>query len=336
VVKRTGDLRTMERHEFGSTGLEVSSLVFGGGMVGGLLIERDEATKRAAVEMALGAGINWIDTAPSYGDGRSEEALGLVLSQLDPALHVSTKVAIDSRDLRDVAGQVERSLTASLGRLRRSSVTLLQLHNPIGEETRGRMLSAETVLRRGGVLDAFDELERQRLIEHCGITALGELKSILQVIESGRVASAQVYFNLLNPSAAWEARETIETWPVYSFAGLLDACEGHGVAAMNIRVLSAGVIATDVRTGRERPLTPGDTVESEAAKAQRVFAVLGDRHGTRAQTAIRFALAERRLTCVIVGLAEIGHLQEAVAAAAMGPLPAEALSEIRSIYTAGG
>lgn len=328
----------MQRHQFGNTGLEVSALVFGGGMVGGLLIDRDEATKRAALAAALDAGINWIDTAPAYGQGRSEAALGLILPELSPTPQVSTKVGIDTRDLSDVAGQIERSLTASLERLRRSSVTLLQLHNPVGEETRGRMLSAEVVLGRGGVLDAFEGLKQQRLIEHYGMTALGERESIIRVISSGRIASAQVYFNLLNPSAAWaatRASEVSERWPVYSFAGVLDACQRHGVAAMNIRVLSAGVIATDARTGRERPLTPGDTVESEAAKAQRLFAVLGDRHGSRAQTAIRFALAERRLACVIFGLAEIAHLREAVAAEAMGPLPDETLAEIGSIYGAG-
>ena len=192
------------------------------------------------------------------------------------------------------------------------------------------MLAADEVLRSGGVIDALERLREQGLIHHFGITALGETPSILRVIESGRIASAQVYHNLLNPSAA---RTVPASWPVYDFGGVLDACAQHGVAAMNIRVFSAGVIATDARTGKERPLTPGDTVESETEKARAVFDALGDQYGSRAQTAIRFALAEPRLACVVFGLAETAHLEEALAAEAAGPLPAEALEKLQTVYS---
>lgn len=319
----------MKTRPFGRTGLEVSEVVFGGGAVGGLLIDADADIKLRALERALSAGVNWIDTAPSYGQGRSEAALGELLPQ---GVHVSTKFAIDTRDLSDVAGQIEASLSLSLSRLRRDSVTLLQLHNHIGAQTRGRVLGADRILERGGVLDALDGLQARGLIGHYGITALGEKEAVLRVVESGRIASAQVYFNLLNPSAGFELPEA---WPVHHFHPLLGACHAHGVAAMNIRVLSAGVIATDARTGRERPLTPGDSVESEAAKARCVFAELGTRYGTRAQTALRFALAEPRLACVIVGLAEIEHLEQALAAQAAGPLPDEGLRALRRVYEKG-
>jgi len=317
---------------FGNTGLQISELVFGGGAVGGLLIDQDDDTKRRAIQRALGSGINWIDTAPSYGQGRSEEALGWLLAELPEPPHVSTKVVIDTGDLTDIAGQVEASLTESLRRLRRECVTLLQLHNRIGAKTDGRAIAADDVLKAGGVLDALEAVQRQGLTEHFGITALGETASILRVIDSGRIASAQVYYNLLNPSAG---RAVPERWPVFDFQGVLDACARNGVAAMNIRVLSAGVIATDRRTGRERPLTPGDSVESEAAKAAAVFGALGEGYGTRAQTAIRFALAEPRLSCVVFGLAELAHLEEALAAAEMGPLDAAALNEIDLVYQRG-
>ena len=50
--------------------------------------------------------------------------------------------------------------------------------------------------------------------------------------------------------------------------------------------------------------------------------------------AVRFALAEPRLSCVIFGLAELEHLEEALAAEEMGSLPEDALGKIRSIYHA--
>jgi aryl-alcohol dehydrogenase-like predicted oxidoreductase len=58
----------MRYRTFGRTGLQVSELVFGGGWVGGVLIHQDDQTKLATLRRALDAGINWIDTAPSYGN----------------------------------------------------------------------------------------------------------------------------------------------------------------------------------------------------------------------------------------------------------------------------
>jgi aryl-alcohol dehydrogenase-like predicted oxidoreductase len=126
-----------------------------------------------------------------------------------------------------------------------------------------------------------------------------------------------------------------QVWEVYDFSGILDACDKFGVAAMGIRVFSAGVIATDARTGRERPLTAGDTVESEEIKAKAVFDEVGTDYGTRAQTAIRFALAQKKLACIIFGLAEIDHLEEAIAAQDMGPLPEAGLKHLKQIYQKG-
>lgn len=322
----------MEYRAFGKTGLRVSNIVFGCGMVGGLVIEQDEATRRAAIDRALSAGVNWFDTAPNYGGGRSEEALGWLLAGETRPFHISTKVTVDGRDLSDLRGQIEKSVEQSLTRLKRQSVTLLQLHNPLGAEGGPRVLAAEDLLRPGGVLDVMEDIKRQGLTRHIGITGLGEAEPILRVIRSGRIESAQVYYNVLNPSAGMSLPRS---WPTCGFDGVIEACVEHGVAAMDIRVLSAGVIATDSRTGREQPLTAGDTVESEAAKARTLFAALGERYGSRAQTAIRFALAEPRLSCVIVGLAELAHLEEALAAEAMGPLPDQALAEIGQIYADG-
>lgn len=319
----------MNYREFGKTGIQVSELVFGGGAVGGLLINQDDDTKLEAVRRALAAGINWIDTAPSYGQGKSEEALGWLLKEVEKEPHVSTKVSIDTRDLDDISGQVERSLADSLGRLQRDKVTLLQLHNPIGPATDGRVIGVADVLKPRGVLEAFDRLKGDGFIDHFGITALGDAASIIKVIKSNRLASAQVYFNMLNPSAAMTPPPA---WPCYNFTGIVDTCVEHGVAPMNIRVFSAGVLATDERHGRERPLTPGDTVESETDKAKAIFDVIGTKYGTRAQTAIRFALAQKRLACIVFGLAEIEHLDDALAAAEMGPLPDDALAEINDVY----
>jgi D-threo-aldose 1-dehydrogenase len=76
-------------------------------------------------------------------------------------------------------------------------------------------------------------------------------------------------------------------------------------------------------------------IPTEEMRARAVWRLLDERYGTRAQTAIRFALANPRIDCVVVGLAELSHLDEALAAAEMGPLPDEALAELREVYEQG-
>ena len=112
----------MRYRPFGRTGLQVSELVFGGGWVGGILIHQDDDTKRAAIERALEAGINWIDTAPSYGDGQSEQALGWLLQEVAKKPYLSTKVRLDLGRLDDIRarsrqpGAEPRAAALRLGR----------------------------------------------------------------------------------------------------------------------------------------------------------------------------------------------------------------------------
>ena len=160
-------------------------------------------------------------------------------------------------------------------------------------------------------------------------TALGEAAPVRQVIDSGRFESAQVYYNLINPTAA---RPLPAGWSGHDFSGLLDACRAQGVAVMNIRVFAAGVLATDVRHGREIVIARGSEMAAEEARARAVFDRLGDRYGTRAQTAIRFSLANPDVSCVVIGLAELAHLEEALDGAEMGPLPDEAVAQLSDLY----
>jgi len=320
----------MRYRPFGRTGLEVSELVFGGGFVGGILLHADDATKLAALRCALDGGMNWIDTAASYGAGKSEEALGWLLKEIDAKPYVSTKVGLDLTR-GDLPGQIEASLKQSLKRLGRDSVDLFQLHNRIVPQTSAAAIGVPDVLGANGVAATFERLRDQGLFGFMGITALGDPVALREVIASGRFDSAQVYYNLLNPSAG---QDVPSAWSEPDGAGLLAACRKHGVATMNIRVLAAGVIATDLRHGREMPIVQGFDMTAEEARVRAVFARLGDRYGTRAQTALRFSLANPDLSCIVVGFAEIAHIEEALAGAALGPLPEDALAELREVYVA--
>lgn len=319
----------MKTRRFGRTGIQVSELAFGAGYVGGLLILADDETKRKALRRAFDAGINWIDTAPLYGQGRSEETLGALLKEFPEKPYLSTKVNVV--DYRDFRGDIERSLHASLKRLRRDSVDLLQLHNRVAAESgTNRTIGIRDVLEK--VLPALEAMKAQNLTRFIGLTALGETPYIVQAIESGRFDSAQVYYNVLNPSAA---RSMPRGWSGQDFAGVIDACKRHDMGIMNIRVFASGALATDERHGREVQVTEQADLATEARRAQAIHSVLQGRYGTRAQTALRFSLANPDLSCVIIGLAELDHLEQAIGAQLKGPLPAEAIGRLEAAYAGG-
>src|SRR4029078_6796728 len=91
TTRRAGEAE-MEYRTLGRTGLRVSAVAFGAGPVSGLMTGDDHAAQRATVERAVTRGVNWIDTAPGYGQGKSEANLGRVLADFDAEedLYVAT------------------------------------------------------------------------------------------------------------------------------------------------------------------------------------------------------------------------------------------------------
>ena len=324
----------MNTRQLGRTHLQISELVFGGGWVGGILIHQDEEVKRAAVRRAIDAGINWIDTAGDYGEGQSEIALGWLLAELDAAErpHVSTKVRLDLESGEDIASQIRAGIERSLDRLRMDKVTLFQLHNPVQPTRAGQHVGVEDVIGDGGIADILDGLRKEGLTDHIGFTALGDAASCIRVVESGKVDTAQVYYNMLNPTAGLS--DPIDGLDAQNFTGLMAACRHHEVGIMNIRVFAAGVLATDIRHGREVAITPENRdLEAEAKRARAAITAAGHAGESRAETAIRFSLANDDVSCVVVGLAELDHLELAIKAAEAGPLPAGKLSNLRELWS---
>ncbi len=322
----------MRKTFFGRTGLEISELAFGGGVTGGILINPDEATRYTALRRAVVAGINWIDTAPVYGNGASEETIGRHLEQLNPRPYISTKVRLEADDVDDIPGAIERSLEQSLQRLRTDWVALFQLHNHLGEGVGQRLaLTPGQVLMRGGVADPFDRLKEQGLIHATGITAAGDTQACLEVINSGRFDAAQVYYNAINPTAAW--RRVPAGWNGgQNLCGILAACFHHNMGVLNIRIWAGGLLATPERPERLFVITKDTDLENEMRCAAAVREALGEDYGTQAQAALRFVLGNRDLTARVIGITRIEQLDEALDAVAHGPLPTVAVSKLDALW----
>ena len=320
----------MRTRRFGRTGLDISEITYGGGWVGGYIIRAGERERHAILDRSMAAGINWVDTAALYGNGASETVLGQWLAAIpaDRRPRLSTKFNVDVT-AGDFAGQVRASVAASLARLRLPRVDVLILHNRVveaGRKTRDpRSLLPSEVLGRGGIADIMDDLRRGGLCDWIGLTGLGDPAALAEVVGSGRFDVMQGYYNLLNPTGVTPAGAG---WTSTDFAGLLKLAHAKDVGVMGIRIFAAGHLATDVRHGRESAVTENADNPAEEARVAAIRAVLGAKHGSGAQAAVRFGLAAKELSTIVVGIGAPEHLEEALAAARQGPLPPDALSQV--------
>src|SRR5437763_499380 len=148
----------MEYRELGSrTGLSVSAVGFGGAPIGlqNYLTAEDRdspafrAEAIAAIRLAVDLGINFFDTAPGYGGGRSESILGEALDGVRDRIILATKYPFGDRWRPDAATE---GVKASLAALRTDHVDLLQLHGGAFTDDR-----ADSILT-SGVLDWADSM----------------------------------------------------------------------------------------------------------------------------------------------------------------------------------
>ena len=306
----------MKNRPLGKTGIQISSLSFGAGPISTLMVGDDVDRQRAAVDHAVKHGVNWFDTAATYGDGRSERSLGRVLEELrlGGQVHVATKVRLMPDDLNDIRGAVWRSFEGSLQRLRLPRFTLLQLHNSItmnrGEEPTS--ITPEDVLGPRGVLAAFEELRADGVVSHLGLTGIGDPLALREVVRSGRFATMQVPFHLLNPSAGQEMNGTFADT---NYGNIIADCAQEQMGVLAIRVLAGGALANQPPSPHtyKTPFFPLVLYDRDRQRAARLQEILGPQQSIQ-QAAIRFVLAHRQISSALIGFAEPWQIDEALEA----------------------
>lgn len=322
----------MEQRDLGRTGLAVSALGFGAGNIGGLMVRGEPADQRRAVARAIDAGITYFDTAPQYGDGRSEENLGRAIRDLGAwqRVVVGTKVRLTAEDRRDPVRAVRASVEASLRRLGRDAVDLIQLHNPIAAEgdTGSRIGTDEAA---GAIAEGLRSVVAAGLAGHFGLTGLGETAAIHAVATSGPgFETVQAYFNPINPSAGYAGR----TGGGQDFGGLIDAAATAGLGVIAIRVVAAGAltgtrdrpaIAGDPST----PLTAGGAYDRDLDRAGRLLPIAAEAGlESPIELALRFVLAQPGVSTALIGYSDLDQLEAALRWADRGPLPPDVIARI--------
>ena len=187
---------------FGRTGLIVTRLGMGGFPFGGIneaagwnpFEPEGRKTAIATIRHALEQGITYFDTAPGYGDGNSESIYGEALEGVSAPYVLATKCPWSGVGASEVMASVE----ASLKRLRRESVDVVQFHGGMFTEADARHIL------QNGPLDALGRLREQGKVRFVGFTC-EEPFTALPLLASGAFDVAQLRYNLLNHQAAEHA-----------------------------------------------------------------------------------------------------------------------------------
>jgi aryl-alcohol dehydrogenase-like predicted oxidoreductase len=326
----------METRVFGRSGLRVSVLGFGCGAVGGLMVRGSAADQDRAIGLALAAGVNYFDTAVQYGNGRSETNLGRVLAEQKPSgVYVGTKVRVPSTSLRDIGGEIERSIDGSLGRLGMDHVDIFHLHNPITLNGGGETLSVAQV--KDEVVPAFEKLRKSGRTRFLGITAIGDTEALQDVIDAEVFDSAQVSYNMLNASAATALPPN---YPAQDYGRLFDHTQKAGVGVVGIRVLAAGALSGSAErhptaSAPPEPIGSAHSYDMDLERARRFMPLVTEGFAASlAEAAIRFAITHPAMGTILVGMATMGEFESSLSAVLKGPLPQEALMRLNEL-TAG-
>jgi aryl-alcohol dehydrogenase-like predicted oxidoreductase len=326
----------MQVRVFGRTGMQLSVLGFGCGAVGGIMVRGDHADQARTIARAIEAGVNYFDTAVQYGDGESETNLGRVLQTLKPAnVVVGTKVRIPPADFGRIADAVTASLDGSLSRLRLDQVDIFHLHNPITVQGGGTSLGVRQVL--DDVVPAFEKLRQQGKIRFLGITAVGDTAALHQVIDTNAFDSAQVVYNMLNPSAA---EDLPQDYPAQDYGRLFDHTKAAGVGVVGIRVLAGGALSGSaerhpIASPAPEPIGSAMNYDADIDRARRLMPLVQEGFAASlTEAATRFAISHPAMGSILVGMATPQQFEDALAAVEKGPLPQAALDRLSALQQA--
>jgi aryl-alcohol dehydrogenase-like predicted oxidoreductase len=177
----------MQYRELGGTGWKVSEISFGAWAIGADWGQVDDQESLAALHRAIDLGVNFIDTADVYGDGRSEQLIARVRKERSEELIVATKAGrrlsphtADGYNAENLTRFVERSLRY----LETDRLDLVQLHCPPTE-----------VYYRPEVFGALDDLVQAGKIHYYGVS-VEKIEEALKAIEYPNVQTVQIIFNM--------------------------------------------------------------------------------------------------------------------------------------------
>ena len=306
----------MQYRVLGQTGISISAISFGAGPISQLLVGNDADRQRAVIQYAIERGINWFDTAATYGAGQSEQNLGRVLNELNAAqrVHVATKVRLMPEDLGDIGGADSplRPKQPPAGAPAASDAAATAQFNHRRARRRADLDHAARRARsrrRGGNVR---NVARRGPGTSFGANGHGPADALREVVGSGRFETMQVPYHLLNPTAGWEFRgRELET----NYGNIISDSARQGMGVLAIRVFAGGALLGNPPSPHthKTPFFPLALYQRDGQRAEQLKKVLSAGVPLPA-AAIRFTLAHPFVHSALIGLGSVEEIDEALQA----------------------
>jgi aryl-alcohol dehydrogenase-like predicted oxidoreductase len=300
----------MKTRKLGKTGLEVGELSLGGLFVsswGGEFAETSQAIHRA-----LELGVNYIDTAPGYGN--SEEVLGRALEGATQPFILSTKLGGRPQPFKpqDKAGLLQ-SVEASLKLLKRDHIDILMIHEPDRPGQYDWWTDWDHFT--GPVLDVLDALKKDGTIRFTGLGGTTAYE-LAHVVRTGRFDMVLTAFNY---SLLWREAE-IEVLP---------AAKKLGMGIVIGSPLQQGALSrrydAEVDHGARWLSTP------RRWQYKALYAFLDELGMPLPELALRFVISNPDISTVLMGPRSKAEVEQNVAAVEKGPLAKDVLERLDEI-----
>lgn len=315
----------MKYRTFGRTGVSVSEIGFGAWALGGGWGPQPEEDSEAALNKALDLGVNFIDTAAIYGNGRSEQIIGRVLKQRREEIFVATKTPPatgpwpPSPYCRIEDRYPESYLRENIDERRRNlgvdCIDLLQLH------TWTRAWN-----KNPRALDILKKLQGEGIVKYIGIsTPEHDQNGVIDLMRRGYLDAVQIIYNIFNQE------------PV---AELLPAAKEYNVGVIVRVAFDEGSLTGKFRRGqrfgeddfRSRYFA-GDRLDRAVERVEKIQAEVAkffpDGNYTLADVALRFVLAQPAVSTVIPGIRTVAQAEANATAADLPPLSEALLLKLR-------
>jgi aryl-alcohol dehydrogenase-like predicted oxidoreductase len=316
----------MQYRTLGRTGMSVSTISFGAWAIGGSWGAVDDEESRRTLHAAIDGGVNFIDTADVYGDGRSERLVArLRRERAGETIHVATKAGRrlpvqtpEGYSRQNLVDWVDRSLR----NLEMECVDLLQLHCP-----------PSAVFRQAGVYRILDDLVTAGKIRHYGVS-VERVDEALEAIKHPGVKTVQIIFNMFRPKPA----ERFFPEAIKRQVGVLARVPlASGLLTGKLSVASKFADDDHRKFNREgEAFDKGETfsgvpynVGLAAVEELRPLVPAGT---TLAKLALRWTVMFDAVTCAIPGARTVKQARSNAAAADLPPLDRKTMDAVRDVY----
>jgi aryl-alcohol dehydrogenase-like predicted oxidoreductase len=316
----------MQYRMLGRMGFSVSAVSFGAWAIGGSWGSVDDEESMRTLHAAIDAGVNFIDTADVYGDGRSERLVARLRKERPgETIHVATKAG-RRLPVQTPGGYTRDNLVAwidrSLRNLDTDAIDLLQLHCP-----------PSAVFADAAVYGILDDLTAAGKIRHYGVS-VERVDEALQAIQHPGVKTVQIIYNMfrLRPAERFfreaQARDVGILARVPLASGLLT---GKLTTATRFADDDHRAFNRDGEAFDKGETFSGVPYEVGLAAVEELRRVLSA-GVTLAQFALRWILMFDAVTCTIPGARTPDQARANAAAADLPPLDQKTMATVRDIY----